>query len=261
MIRFHRGELAVRENALRLVIDHRRIGIVGQRLGGQVDAERVGLVVVIHAEGEPVLVAGHEVLRLQRRLEGQLGAGDDGALVGQARHAIVIDDVGFQHARGTGRHFAREGGGTLRPGDVQAGARRHRPFRRLHVQRHGRLARGGIEHEHPAIGAGLGRVLQVILRRPRQQDMAVRQIERPGEAIVGKVRGQVADLAAGDVVFQHVAESLGDKQHLLAVEREFGPFAKAGQLLDIGRQVLVGRDHAARGHWRRLLRQQRGRRE
>jgi hypothetical protein len=81
----------------------------------------------------------------------------------------------------------------------------------------------------------------------------VRQVQRAGKAEVWKVRREVTDHAGREIDLHGVAERLGEKQHALAVQREVSPFTEPGQLPDVRRQILIGRDCPGRSRRRGLL--------
>ena len=127
------------------------------------------------------------------------------------------------------------------------------PFRSLDAQRLRARGAGRIQHEQPAIGPRRTDVCGIELGRSREQDVAVRQVQRACKAEVWKVRRQVADDAGRQIDLHGVAERLGEKQHALAVQGEVGPFTEPGQLPDVRRQILVGRGRSGGSGGRGLL--------
>jgi hypothetical protein len=257
LVRFDRRELAGREDAFRFVVHPRSIGVVRQLARRQVDAEDLGLLVVIGTENQFPLERWPVVLGLQGGAEREVATVENLALIDNLRGAVLVDDVAFVNLRRAGRHLAaRKLRRPIRPGNVHPPARWHWTLCRLDAERLRPCGAGRIEHEQPAIGARRTDVGGVELGRTRQQDVAIRQVQRTRKAKVRKVRGQVADDAGRQIDLHGVAERLGEKEHALAVERELGPFTKPRQLLDVRRKVAVGRHHAGRrGGWRLLARQ------
>src|SRR5215475_2324731 len=176
-----------------------------------------------------------EVLRFERAFR-RFGA-DDFLLVLQRGRAVLVDDVGGVDDRLVFSQLIGILSTRVGPGDLHLLARDGYALGDFVIEWRRRLFSVRLQHPHFLVARTSG---PDVVERPRadQEEVAVGQILDAEESFVEEMTGQQADHPGLKINLERVAEAFAHKSDALAVGRPRGPLAEAGQLNDVGRQIL-----------------------